>query len=82
MPNNLDWLIKPDDHSFCWIQSKTKASRVRDSHSRPGTGVAPFRGFLQARDQMKQEGKALGEAHLYFGCRNDLDFLYRGELED
>lgn len=23
----------------------------------------------------------LGEAHLYFGCRNELDFLYREELE-
>ncbi|MCP3765051.1 bifunctional cytochrome P450/NADPH--P450 reductase [Domibacillus sp. A3M-37] len=47
----------------------------------PGTGVAPFRGFLQARASMKQEGKSLGEAHLYFGCRNEADFVYREELE-
>ncbi|CAG7626183.1 bifunctional cytochrome P450/NADPH--P450 reductase [Paenibacillus allorhizosphaerae] len=47
----------------------------------PGTGVAPFRGFLQARDMMKREGKPLGEAHLYFGCRNDADYIYREELE-
>ncbi len=48
----------------------------------PGTGVAPFRGFLQARAAMQQEGQTLGEAHLYFGCRNAADFLYREELED
>ncbi|MDU5141912.1 MAG: bifunctional cytochrome P450/NADPH--P450 reductase [Paenibacillus dendritiformis] len=47
----------------------------------PGTGVAPFRGFLQARAIMKREGQALGEAHLYFGCRNEADYLYRDELE-
>ncbi|CAM4463022.1 bifunctional cytochrome P450/NADPH--P450 reductase [Paenibacillus tarimensis] len=47
----------------------------------PGTGVAPFRGFLQARSFLKSEGHPLGPAYLFYGCRNDDDYLYREELE-
>ena len=48
----------------------------------PGTGVAPFRGFLQLRRVRSETGAKLGEAHLYFGCRDpQCDFLYREEFE-
>lgn len=48
----------------------------------PGTGIAPFRGFIQARRELSKQGKDLGAAHLYFGCRNpEHDYLYQEELE-
>jgi sulfite reductase (NADPH) flavoprotein alpha-component len=44
----------------------------------PGTGVAPFRAFLQER----AASGAAGRNWLFFGNqRRELDFLYRGELE-
>lgn len=55
----------------------------------PGTGVAPFRGFVQERVAMARrtiekngvEGLAdWGNIRLYFGCRrSDQDFLYKEE---
>ncbi|WOI43058.1 bifunctional cytochrome P450/NADPH--P450 reductase [Bacillus altitudinis] len=48
----------------------------------PGTGIAPFRGFIQAREAWQNEGKSLGEAHLYFGCRHPHeDDLYYDEMQ-
>merc|ERR1719510_1807715 len=48
----------------------------------PGTGLAPFRGFIQERAWQKRKGKPIGETHLYFGCRHqEVDYIYRDELE-
>ena len=49
----------------------------------PGTGLAPFRGFIQELYGRfpSPEGVQRGEAVLFFGCRNrQHDFLYREEL--
>ncbi|XP_034844494.1 NADPH--cytochrome P450 reductase isoform X4 [Mirounga leonina] len=47
----------------------------------PGTGVAPFIGFIQERAWLRQQGKEVGETLLYYGCRrSDEDYLYREEL--
>ncbi|GAA6217421.1 methionine synthase reductase isoform X1 [Lates japonicus] len=50
----------------------------------PGTGVAPFIGFLQQRENERQENPeaVFGETWLFFGCRHrDRDYLFREELE-
>ena len=49
--------------------------------SGPGTGLAPFRGFIQERHFHKTQGKPVGETFLYYGCRKRAeDYLYEEEL--
>ncbi|XP_026793740.3 methionine synthase reductase [Pangasianodon hypophthalmus] len=50
----------------------------------PGSGVAPFIGFLQQRqkERARNQDSAFGETWLFFGCRHqDRDFIFREELE-
>jgi cytochrome P450/NADPH-cytochrome P450 reductase len=42
-----------------------------------GSGMAPMRGFIQERALQAAAGRSVGEALLFFGCRNpEEDFLY------
>ncbi|SJZ50679.1 cytochrome P450 / NADPH-cytochrome P450 reductase [Enhydrobacter aerosaccus] len=46
-----------------------------------GSGIAPFRGFLQDRGAQKAGGQEVGPALLFFGTNHpDVDYLYRDEL--
>jgi NADPH-ferrihemoprotein reductase len=48
----------------------------------PGTGVAPFRGFVQERAKLAANGETVGKTILFFGCRKKSeDFLYQKEWE-
>ncbi|KAM6148235.1 methionine synthase reductase-like [Rhynchocyon petersi] len=50
----------------------------------PGTGVAPFIGFLQHREKLQEQhpGGRFGATWLFFGCRHkDRDYLFREELQ-
>lgn len=47
----------------------------------PGTGIAPFRGFLEERAAQKAAGETVAASHLYYGCRHpEHDWLYRDDV--
>ncbi len=77
-----DRLDKGD--SIAVFHEKNEKFRIPQDNSQPAimictsTGIAPFRGFLQKRNQLG----ATGENWLIFGDRHiQSDFLYRQELE-
>ncbi|KAE9583614.1 NADPH--cytochrome P450 reductase [Colletotrichum fructicola] len=47
-----------------------------------GTGIAPFRAFVQERARLASVGKEIGRMVLFFGCQNESDYLYKDELSE
>ncbi|CEO96519.1 hypothetical protein PBRA_005128 [Plasmodiophora brassicae] len=46
-----------------------------------GSGIAPFRGFIQERAAMVAVGRQVGPALLYYGCRAREEFVYADDLK-
>jgi cytochrome P450/NADPH-cytochrome P450 reductase len=79
----------PNSTVFAFVREPTIAFRPPDDPSvgmimvGAGTGLAPFRGFLQERAALAYRGTSVGPSLLFFGCRDpEQDYLYAEELRD
>jgi cytochrome P450/NADPH-cytochrome P450 reductase len=80
----------PEDGTvFVFVREPTIPFRPPQDTSVPmimvgaGTGLAPFRGFLQERAARREQGLPTARSLLLFGCRTSLtDELYADELRD
>ncbi|MFH8805606.1 bifunctional cytochrome P450/NADPH--P450 reductase [Streptomyces sp. NPDC017936] len=79
--------VQPGERLNVILASPTESFRPPADNSTPvvmiaaGSGIAPFRAFIQARTARAEAGEPLGETVLFFGCRRpDWDDLYADEL--
>jgi len=78
--------LKPGDKAPVWMRRsqfklpfKTKFPVIMIG---PGTGLAPFRGFLQERTWSKSRGKEIGPNVLFTGFRSEKsDYIYENDLK-
>ncbi|KAJ1673821.1 sulfite reductase [NADPH] flavoprotein component, partial [Spiromyces aspiralis] len=70
------------------VSVKPSVMKLPEDDERPiimaglGTGMAPFRAFIEERAVRRSEGKKVGPIVLYFGSRHrSMEYLYGEELE-
>src|SRR4051812_7267608 len=73
---------------FTFVRQPTIAFRPPENPHVPmimvgaGTGMAPFRGFLQERESLRARGVPIASSLLFLGCRDpEDDLLYADELK-
>ncbi|MGE0296907.1 bifunctional cytochrome P450/NADPH--P450 reductase [Pseudonocardia sp.] len=73
---------------FVFVRSPSIAFRPPENPHVPmimvgaGTGMAPFRGFLQERESLRARGVPIATSLLFLGCRDpEDDLLYADELK-
>ena len=73
---------------FAFVRQPTIAFRPPENPHVPmimvgaGTGMAPFRGFLQERESLRARGVPIATSLLFLGCRDrEDDLLYADELK-
>ena len=72
-------VTRPSNINFCLPEKKSTPIIMIGA----GTGIAPFRGFLEERAFQKMNGDEIDEALLFFGCDHpDVDLLYKDELQN
>ena len=79
--------LQPGDRLTVALAAPAEEFRPPADNSAPvvmiaaGSGIAPFRGFIQARRERSRRGEAQGPTVLFFGCQHpEWDDLYAEEL--
>ncbi|MCC5812500.1 MAG: flavodoxin domain-containing protein, partial [Ectothiorhodospiraceae bacterium] len=80
--------VQPGDEVIGYVSTPSPAFAPQQDAGKPmiligpGTGIAPFRGFLEERLAQQQSGLEVAPSLLFFGCRHpEHDWLYRQEMQ-